>query len=105
MEKNIKLSRISRLVSIILLIIGVVQLPYFYYQILRWVVSGSEFYTALLFYQTNNRKWAWILIISGILYNPIAPFFLNKGIWNAINVVTAILLIISLTKEMLDTNT
>jgi len=95
------MSKILRLISIILLFLAVEALPYSYYQFLRWVISGTSFYTGWLYYQTKHDMWLnYPFFVIGILFNPIASFFLDKGIWSTIDIVVAIFFIFSLTKKV-----
>lgn len=97
-----------RIVGITMLFIALVSLPYAYYQILRWVVCGIAVYSAYLATQYVSRGeeelngkdsgWTIIFIVIAILYNPLAPIHLDKSMWTVLNIVTAITIIISLSK-------
>lgn len=93
-----------RLLSIVLLFLAILPFPYFYYQILRWVVSGSSFYTGWVLSEQRHIKWTWVFYIIGALFNPIAPFFLNRGTWSIIDIAVAIIFAFSLTKTFKSTN-
>ena len=99
MGDEIKLTKTLRLISIFLLLFALGSLPYFYYQILRWVVCGTALYTGWIFHQSKQRNWAWLFFIIGIVFNPIEPFSLGSGIWSILNIVVAIIFIFSLTKK------
>lgn len=56
--------------------------PYGYYQILRWVIAGVTGYSAYLAYEQGKNTWTWILAITAILFNPIAPIRLDRETWS-----------------------
>jgi len=90
---------ILRQISIILLFLALLNNLYYFYQVLRWIICGTALYTGWTFHQTDNIKWSYPFFIIGILFNPIAPFFLDKGIWSTIDIVVAVFFIFSLSKK------
>lgn len=82
--------------SVILLGCLIDGLPYGYFQILRWVVFGVCGYRAYLAYTMNNKTWLWILGCSAVLFNPIAPIHLDREIWAVLDVIMAVILLITL---------
>ena len=71
-----------------LLVLALGTFPYAYYQLLRWVVAGTCFYTAWIFYEQKKTVWFSLFLVTGIVFNPIAPFYLSKSIWQTVDVVT-----------------
>lgn len=79
-----------------LLFAALLQLPYGYYQMLRWVVCGISIYIAYKAYKCD-KKWAiWVFVVCAILFNPIAPIGFSREIWRSIDIVFGILFIISI---------
>lgn len=91
--KNLNRTTILMLISITILFIALWDLPYWYYQILRWIIFWVSWYLAFLFFEKNNEKWIWIFWLIAILFNPISTIHLDKEIWSIINIIVAILLI------------
>jgi len=90
-----KYNKILTWVSIIMLILAIPPMwPYFYYQILRWVVAGTAVYNAFYSYKSNYIRWVWIMIIIGIIFNPVEPIFLGKEIWIVLDIISAIIFLI-----------
>lgn len=76
-----------------LLIIAVFDLPYGYYTFLRIVVTGICAYYLYEEYKATGGRLEFMVILFGvltILYNPIIPIHLEKGIWIFFNIVAAI---------------
>lgn len=74
--------------------------PYAYYQILRWAVCLAGAYTAWKAYESGNHGWAWIFGLIAVIFNPIAPIFLERDTWQTIDLVAAVpFLVYPLTKK------
>lgn len=58
------------------------ELPYFYYILLRWIVC------VCWFVQMGN---SFIFVIPGLtffmLFNPVIPFYFNRGIWFFLDII------------------
>jgi hypothetical protein len=87
---------IMRAVAAVMLFIAFADLPYAYYQALRWVVCGVTGYGAYMAYEGKNQTWAWAFGVTAILFNPIMPFYLERETWQLLDVAAAIMLFISL---------
>ncbi len=72
--------------------------PYGYYQILRWVIAGVSGYSAYLAYEKDMIVWTWIFGIIAVVYNPIAPIYLNKDTWSIIDLFVAAIIFVSIFK-------
>jgi len=90
-------------ISSILLITAVFPIgEYGYYVFLRWVVFLTAIYIEYLFIEHKRTNWEWVIIIIAILFNPIIPIHLNKELWQMIDIIVAILLIITIFKANVD---
>ncbi len=59
--------------------------PYAYYVLLRWVVCPCFGYVAFQAYEKGKVRWAWVLGITAVLFNPIVPVHLNREMWFVID--------------------
>ena len=82
--------------AIIILLGACLNWPYVYFQLLRWTVSLSSLYAAYESYQNTKKGWSILLGCIGILFNPLAPFYLNKQTWLIADTLAAFVLIIFL---------
>ena len=98
MKNKIKTITIVKIIAIIMLFGAFADNQYGYYQILRWVISGVTGYSAYLAYEQGKNNWTWIMAINAILYNPIATIHLNRETWSILNIITAIIIFISIFK-------
>jgi len=68
---------------------------YGYYQLVRFLGMVGFGFLAYYDYQIN-QTWFWIWLSSSILINPIFKIALGRELWNVIDVIWAILLMISI---------
>jgi hypothetical protein len=98
-KEIIKYKKVFSVISILILLLAIPSIwPYVYYQILRWVVTGTALFLLWTAYELEKKTWLWIMGAVAILFNPIAPIYLDKGIWAVIDFIVAIVFIISLLK-------
>lgn len=87
---------IARLIASGMLLLALSRLPYSYYILLRWVVCGTSAYGAFKSVELEKSGWAWILGIITLLFNPIIPIHLSREIWAPVDVITALIFVVSL---------
>lgn len=74
-----------------LLIFALFPLPYFYYQILRVVVSSVAIFTSIKFHQSKLFAWSFIFLSIALVFNPFFPLNMVKSSWVVIDLISAIL--------------
>jgi len=82
---------IPALVMTAMLFLAIADLPYGYYQLLRWVVCGVAVYIAYKAYRWGKPWATWVFGFIAVLFNPILPVHLTREIWRPINITCAIL--------------
>jgi hypothetical protein len=81
------------LVISILLLLGIANMPYGYYSVLRIVICG---FSSIIAYQIfelldqEKSKWPWLYIAIAVLFNPFIPIYLGKIIWTFVDIVLGI---------------
>lgn len=70
------------------------SLPYAYFQIMRLVVCGAACFGGFTLKQ--RQGWLWTMVIIAVLFNPILPVRLERGIWQTIDLVTGIVFLVSI---------
>lgn len=77
-----------------LLLIGTLDLPYFYYEILRVVACAAFSWLSFLNYAYDDEIFYMILFTISvgfaILFNPLAPIYLDKELWIVLDIVSAL---------------
>ena len=85
---------IPSLIAAAMLLLALADLPYGYYQLLRFVVCGAGAYVAYTAY-TWQKMWAvWLFAFVVVLFNPFIPIHLSKELWQPIDFVCAILFVV-----------
>ena len=98
MKEKIKNKNIACTIAILLLLLAIPSgiFPYGYYIFLRWVITGIALFVAWTSYNLKKNFWIWLMIGIAILFNPIAPIYLNKSIWQVINFIIAVLFFVTI---------
>jgi len=74
--------------------------PYSYFQLMRWIVCGVGAYSAYTSYESGRTGWAWVFGIIAVLFNPIAPFYMQRDTWEMLDLAAAVpFLIFPFTKK------
>lgn len=84
------------LLPIVLLLVGLADLPGGYYTLLRIVVSITSVITAIMEYKVREKVNLWVVLFVAlvILFNPIIPIYLyDKDIWIPIDIIASILIL------------
>jgi hypothetical protein len=75
---------------------AIVEWPYGYYTLLRWITCMASILVAFQAFE-KNIDWAKVVfIIIAILFNPLAPSYLSRSTWMPIDIITAILFIFAI---------
>ena len=81
---------IMLLISIFLLGVAILPLPYLFYNLLRVIVCFTSANGFIELKKTQNNNYAFILLFIAILYNPIFIVHLGKPIWIVTNILTMV---------------
>ncbi len=88
-----KETTIIKIVLSVLFLICLADMPYGYFQIVRFLAMIGFGYLAFREYGLENNNWVIFYIGSAILINPIVKISLGRELWNLIDVIWAIVLI------------
>lgn len=100
-----KLIKFPIIISVIMLLLSILPLPYGYYTLLRIIVCGTAIYLVWFSYKLSKMVWVWIMGGIAILFNPLIPIHLNKGTWVFIDLIISILFLIFLRLYKNESNT
>lgn len=90
-----KIENIIKVVLTILFIGCLLDMPYGYFQLTRFL--GMIGFGILAYNQyTKNQAWFIVWLASAILINPIIKMSLGREIWNVVDILWAIILIYSI---------
>jgi len=91
-----KYNKFPIIIAATALLIALGDLPYGYYQLLHFLVCGVGIYAAYTASRFNRGSWIWTMGIIALVFNPFFKFNLDKEVWQIINVMSAMIFIISL---------
>jgi hypothetical protein len=77
----------------LLLLVGMLPLPYSYYQVLRVIVCLASVFLAFKAIMQNETMLVAILLIIALIFNPVAPLYFKKDVWRIIDFVTAMVFV------------
>ena len=95
MKKNIVFI-ITRVITAGLLFWAISYHPYSYYNLLRIIVCAVSIYGLINYVKMKNKLFAWIFGVMAFIFNPIIPVYLDKGLWQVIDVICGVILLISI---------
>ena len=84
------------IITIIALLVALGDLPYGYYQLLRFIVCGVGIYAAYTAHSLKRTSWVWLMGIIALIFNPIISFHLDRDLWQVLDVLAAIIFIVSI---------
>lgn len=97
------ISTIARLSSGIMLLLALGSWPYSYYQLLRIVVCAASFFLVWYFITIKIEWLGWLFVIPGLLFNPLFPVYLDRSIWQMLDVIFSMLFLGSIAVNQKDT--
>ncbi len=77
-----------------MLLLCLAPMPYGYYMLVRWAAMVVFAITAFNYYAENKKELAVTFGALALLFQPFIKIALGRTIWNIVDVVAAILLII-----------
>lgn len=75
-----------------MLIACLLDMPYGYYQIVRFISMVVFAYLAYEYYKLNNVVISYMFVALALLFQPFMKVSLGRTIWNIVDVVVAIML-------------
>ena len=88
--------KIIKIVLAIMSLVCLLDMPYGYYQLFRFTAMGAFSYLA--YAEKERKEWMVVWIVSGLLVQPFYKVSLGRDIWNVIDVIWAVILIVSIFK-------
>lgn len=88
-----KETTIIKIVLSALFLICLTDMPYGYFQFVRFIGLIGFGYLAYKEYELENKNWVIFYVSSAILINPIFKISLGREMWNVVDVIWAIILI------------
>lgn len=89
-------------IGLALLLLGcLADMPYGYFQLVRFLGMLGFGYFAFQEKESGNKVYLFLWLGSAILINPIFKISLGRELWNVLDVIWAILLLFSLNRKLI----
>jgi hypothetical protein len=88
--------KIIKAILAILFFVCLVDLPYGYYQFVRFAALIGFAFLSYQSYERNDKSFAFIFGALAILFQPLIKISLGREVWNVVDVVAGIGLIITI---------
>jgi hypothetical protein len=85
-----------KLILAVLFFICLLDMPYGYYQLVRFVALVGFAALAYTAYEQGQKTEAIVYVCLGILFQPLIKIALGRELWNAVDVIVGIGLIVSI---------
>lgn len=89
-------------ITVGLLFLAVLPLPYGYYMLLRLVTTIVFAWAAFISYEKSHPTMPWLYGLVALLFNPLIPIHLDKELWMVIDIGIGIFLLT--TKQYIQSN-
>jgi hypothetical protein len=87
---------IVKIITALLLFICLFDMPYGYYQLVRYIAMIVFAFLAFNAFQLKNKPQMYIFLAMVILFQPLFKIVLGRQIWNIVDVIVGLGLIISI---------
>lgn len=84
------------ILTIFMLFGAIVEWPYGYYVLLRWITCITSILVAFQAFEKNIDWVKVVFIVIAILFNPLFPIYLSRSIWIPLDIITAVLFIFAI---------
>jgi len=95
-KKIDKMDRIIKIILAVILLLCLFHFPYGYYQFVRIAAMVGFAYLAYNSLTNGNKVFGVIFIIFAILFQPLYKIALGRPLWNIVDVIVAVFIIISI---------
>ena len=88
-----------KLILVLLFLLCLAPMPYGFYSLVRFVAMIAFAIYAYIYHEKKNNKLAVAFLSLAILFQPLLPIYLGRTLWNIVDVIVAIFLIVLYVKE------
>jgi hypothetical protein len=74
----------------VLALVAIADMPYDFYQLLRWLIFGVSIALGVEKFRENKTGWVWSLGIIALIFNPFVQFHFEKEIWRIFNICASV---------------
>jgi hypothetical protein len=83
------------MVGALMALVAIADLPYGYYTFMRLVVCATAVFVLVVAVRSDQMWAVWLYGMFALLFNPVVPVHLTKGLWRPIDFVVGIMLVVA----------
>lgn len=87
------------LILALIFLLCLAPMPYGFYSLVRFVAMIAFAIYAYNYHEKKNNKLAIVFLSLAILFQPLLPIYLGRTLWNIVDVIVAIFLLVLYLKE------
>lgn len=84
-----------KIILAVLLLLCLLDMPYGFYILIRYIAAVVFGYMAYSYYQENKKELAVVSGALAVLFQPFAKLALERGVWNIVDIMVAVGLFIT----------
>lgn len=88
-----KMSPILKLVIAVLLLLCLADMPYGFYELVRFAAAGAFAYISYDYFKSKKDGLGVLFAALALLFQPFFKIALGRTIWNLVDIIVAIVLI------------
>ena len=88
-----------KLILAILLLLCLADMPYGFYQLVRFVAAGAFAYLSYNYFKLKNEGLGFVFAALALLFQPFFKIALGRLVWNTVDVIVAVGLFILLIRS------
>lgn len=90
------MKKILLIIMVALLLVCLADMPYGYYQLVRFVAMAVFAYLAYEYYKLNRVGVCYTFVALALLFQPFFKVALGRTVWNIVDVIVAAFLMVLL---------
>lgn len=90
---------ILKLAIATLLLLCLLDMPYSYFQLVRFVSMAGFAFLAFNANETNSKNEMVLYVLLALLFQPFAKIALGRELWNIVDVIVALFLLLTLKRK------
>lgn len=97
-SRKLEVKKFPAIVAAVVLVIALFSssLDIGFFTFLRWVVTGASAYYLYYIYKSIQQWnfWTWTFILLAIIFNPLVPLYLDKDLWQLLDLIALIFFLV-----------
>ncbi len=89
-------SIIIKIIITLLLLLALLNMPYWYYQLLKVILFVAFGYLAFIEFRNDVSLFPFIFLVFALVFSPIFNLKLGREGWNVVDIIAALVLVYSI---------